>query len=215
MVYQKLNITGGYIYDQIGSGVIFRAYEDRGLLIDNALVGLRLKYKLNDKIDIKAFTGQQKFLFERYNPIIKGFSVDGAFNVKNKVFLNPGFGVVNRTLDKSSMDAVVTRTNAMPLEQREEPKYNMYAASVYNTLSVGGFSWYVEGALKSNEAINDYHGEMEFSPGSLFYTNIGYAMEGLAVNVTAKRADNFVNRTSPGESANLGMVGWRKSGHNV
>src|SRR5690606_33344215 len=33
---QKLNITGGYIYDQIGSGAIFRAYEDRGLLIDNA-----------------------------------------------------------------------------------------------------------------------------------------------------------------------------------
>lgn len=206
---QDLNITGGYIYDQIGSGIIFRAYEDRGLLIDNALVGLRLKYKLNDKMDIKAFTGQQKFLFERYNPIIKGISFDGAFNIKNKVFLNSGFGVVNRTLDKSSMDAVVTRTNSLPLGDRQDPKYNMYAGSVYNTLSVGGFSWYFEGALKSDEAINDYNGALEFSPGSLFYTTIGYATEGLAVNFTGKRTDNFVNRTSPSENANLGMVGWQ------
>jgi hypothetical protein len=206
---QNLNITGGYIYDQIGSGAIFRAYEDRGLLIDNALVGLRLKYNLNDKITLKAFTGQQKFLFERYRPIIKGFNADGNFNVKDKVFLNPGFGVVNRTLDKESMDQVVTRTNGLPLEQRKEPKYNMYAATLYNTLSAGAFSWYVEGALKSEEAMNDYNGNLEFNPGSFFYTNLGYAIEGLAVNATAKRTQNFVNRTSPSESANFGMVGWQ------
>lgn len=206
---KDLNITGGYIYDQIGSGTIFRAYEDRGLLIDNALVGLRLKYRLNDKIDLKAFTGQQKFLFERYQPIIKGFSAEGAFNVKNKVFINPGLGVVNRTLDKSSIDQIVTRTNNLPLSEREEPKYNMYAASVYNTLSVGGFSWYVEGALKSNEAINDYNGALMYSPGSLVYTTLGYAREGLAVSFTGKRTDNFVHRTSPTETANLGMIGWQ------
>src|SRR5690606_9082900 len=29
---RDLTITGGYIYDQIGSGIVFRAYEDRGLL---------------------------------------------------------------------------------------------------------------------------------------------------------------------------------------
>lgn len=206
---QKLNITGGYIYDQIGSGSIFRSYEDRGLLIDNALVGLRLKYQLSDNISVKAFTGQQKFLFERYQPIIKGLSMDGNFNFKNKVFLNPGFGVVNRTLDKTSIDAVVTRTNALPLEQRKEAKYNMYAGSVYNTLSIGGFSWYVEGALKSEEAFNDYKGNLEYNSGSFLYSTLSYAMEGLAINVTGKRTQNFVMRTSPSENANLGMVGWQ------
>src|SRR5690606_14591121 len=47
--FQNLTITGGYIYDQIGSGILFRSYEDRGLLIDNALVGLRLKYEISDQ----------------------------------------------------------------------------------------------------------------------------------------------------------------------
>ncbi len=37
--FKGLTITGGYIYDQIGSGILFRSYEDRGLLIDNALAG--------------------------------------------------------------------------------------------------------------------------------------------------------------------------------
>lgn len=207
--FQKLSITGGYIYDQIGSGIIFRAYEDRGLLIDNALVGLRLKYDLTDNISVKAFTGQQKNLFDRYAPIIKGINFEGSFSIKDKVFFNPGIGAVNRTMDKSSMDAVITRINALPIEERKEPKYNMYALTAYNMLSAGNFSWYVEGSYKSQEAFNDYNGGIQVHDGSLFYTNMSYAVKGLAANVTAKRTQNFVMRTSPSESANFGMVNWQ------
>lgn len=207
--FEKLSITGGYIYDQIGSGIIFRAYEDRGLLIDNALVGLRLKYQLTDNVSIKAFTGQQKNMFERYNPIIKGISMEGSFSVKDKVFFNPGIGAINRTLDKNAVDAVITRINALPVEERKEPKYNMYAATAYNTLSAGNFSWYVEGAYKSEEAFNNYKGNLEINHGTLFYTNMSYALKGLAANVTAKRTQNFVMRTSPSETANFGMVNWQ------
>lgn len=207
--FQNLSITGGYIYDQIGSGIIFRAYEDRGLLIDNALVGLRLKYKINDNLTIKGFTGQQKFLFTRYEPIIKGLNIEGNYAIKDKIFLNPGFGVLNRTMDKTSMDAVVNRTNALPLPDREEPKYNMYAGTLYNTLSIGGFSWYAEAALKSREAINNYNGDLEFHPGSIFYSTLGYAMEGLAFTVAGKRTENFSMRTSPSENSNFGMLNWQ------
>ena len=42
----KLHLSGGYLYDQIGSGIIFRAYEERPLLIDNALYGIRLALSL-------------------------------------------------------------------------------------------------------------------------------------------------------------------------
>ena len=49
----KLSIRGGYIYDQFGSGMIFRAYEERALLIDNALVGLKLTYEIAPDWTIK------------------------------------------------------------------------------------------------------------------------------------------------------------------
>src|SRR4030095_4645122 len=46
----KLGIFAGHIYDQFGSGVIFKAYEERPLLIDNALVGVRLTYEITPNL---------------------------------------------------------------------------------------------------------------------------------------------------------------------
>ena len=45
---KDLHVSAGFLYDQIGSGIIFRAFEDRTLLIDNALAGLRLVYDLGE-----------------------------------------------------------------------------------------------------------------------------------------------------------------------
>ena len=62
----QLGITAGYIYDQIGSGLIFRAFEQRPLLIDNALYGPRLSYQISDNWSVKGFTGRQKQLFDHH-----------------------------------------------------------------------------------------------------------------------------------------------------
>src|SRR5688572_10311809 len=62
----KLDIMGGHIYDQFGSGIIFKAYEERPLLIDNALVGLRLTYELSPNWTLKGIAGRQKNLFDLY-----------------------------------------------------------------------------------------------------------------------------------------------------
>jgi hypothetical protein len=149
-----MTITAGHIYDQIGSGIIFRAYEDRGLLIDNALFGMHLKYKINKNFTAKGFTGQTKKLFERYNPVIKGGNIEGDFDLGKKAHVTPGIGIVNRTMDQASMDYVVATINAMPLADRFAPTYNNLAATFYNTLNVGDFSWYLEAATKSKEALH-------------------------------------------------------------
>ena len=41
---EDLELTIGNFYDQLGSGMILRTYEERQLGIDNALDGIRLKY---------------------------------------------------------------------------------------------------------------------------------------------------------------------------
>jgi hypothetical protein len=46
--FSKLGFEAGFIYDQIGSGVIYRAYEQRNLGIDNALNGLKITYQWNN-----------------------------------------------------------------------------------------------------------------------------------------------------------------------
>lgn len=208
--FNKLTATAGYIYDQIGTGIIFRSYEDRGMLIDNALVGMHLKYNLLDNVTVRGFAGQQKNVFERFQPVIKGSAIEGSFAIRDKVFLAPGFGAVNRTLDKGSMDNIVNTINSFPSEDRFIPKYNTYAFSFYNNLSVGGFSWDVEAAYKTAEAINDYNGRLMNRDGTVMYSTLTYAQKGIAVNLMGKRTENFVLRTSPGETqANAGMINWQ------
>ncbi len=208
-----LTVTGGYIYDQIGSGLLFRSYEDRGLLIDNALVGAHLRYKPRENITLKAFTGQQKQitfdrLTERYRPIIKAFNAEGDFEASPKTRFSPGIGILNRTLDDASMNSVTTTINAQDLDDRFVPRYNMYAFTAYNTLTSGDFSWYVEGAYKTHEAIDNTRLLLD-KAGNVVYTTLGYAVKGLAINVTGKRTENFVMRTSPRENLLKGMLNWQ------
>jgi hypothetical protein len=208
----NLTITGGYIYDQIGSGLLFRAYEDRGLLIDNALVGMHLRYKLNDHITLKGFTGQMKNVrtFGRFEPVIKGINAEGDYSI-GKAHISPGIGAISRTLDQVSMNSIVTTINNYPIEDRFIPKYNMFAATLYNTLTAGDFSWYAEGAFKSSEAIraNIFTDTLTNESGTIFFSTLGYARKGIAVNVTGKRTEHFVMRTSPNEILLRGMLNWQ------
>lgn len=215
----KLGISGGYLYDQIGSGILFRAYEARPLAIDNALVGVRLTYDFNENWKIKAFTGKQKKvekqknLFEIYDPLIMGAAVDGYFHVGDStagVSFAPGAGVVKRTLDDNSMNDVVSNINGDSVQFRFTPKFNTYAVSVYNTLTAGHFSWYVEGAYKTHEAIPDpvRVGKFQDQGGYVGFTSLSYSQKGFGVTLQAKRTKTFYMRTSPLVLLNRGQIAY-------
>lgn len=207
--FKKMTITAGYIYDQIGSGILFRSYEDRGLLIDNALVGLHIRYQLTDNIMFKGFTGQQKFLFDTYKPILKGANLEGSFSIGDNVFITPGLGALNRTLDQNSMDRVVSTINSQDLDTRFVPTYNMYAFSAYNTLTIGSVNWYMEGCYKTDDNIIGQKGIMQQSTGNVLFSTLSYARQGFAINLTGKRTDNFEMRTSPNEVLIRGLMNWQ------
>jgi hypothetical protein len=104
---ENLTITGGYFYDQIGSGLLFRAYEERALGIDNAILGAHLQYDFNEYWRVKGFAGRQKNRFSTYEPIIKGGNLEGRFEIGEDVSVLPGVGVVNRTLDQNTMERIL------------------------------------------------------------------------------------------------------------
>src|SRR4030095_1192312 len=55
-----LTIRGGYFYEQFGSGIVYRSYEDRGLGLDYATFGVDVKYRLAENWTIKGIAGLQK-----------------------------------------------------------------------------------------------------------------------------------------------------------
>ncbi len=216
----QFGLTAGYIYDQIGSGLIFRAFEQRPLLIDNALYGLRLSYDLSDTWKVKGFTGRQKQLFSTYESIIKGINMEGfvSFKGENAPTLAPGIGIVNRTLDDASMDALVATLANYPEEDIFVPKHNTYAFTLYNTLNAGPFSWYLEGAFKTRDVMNDAFGifsnDTTATPqnkfineaGSVLFTSLNYANKGIGILASLKRTENFSFRTRPQVQLNRGII---------
>lgn len=216
----KLGISVGFLYDQIGSGIIFRAYESRPLGIDNALYGIRLTYDIAPDWVIKVFTGRQKQQFDQYNSIIKGFSTEGFIAGKegSGFSIAPGFGITNRTLDDASMNSLVATLNTYSKTDAFVPKYNNYAFTLFNTLTAGKFTWYMEGAYKSLDAINDPFGEIvrdtvtivgdKFinEKGSIIYSTLSYANKGFGITLEGKRTENFTLRARPQEQLNRGLV---------
>lgn len=216
----KFGFEAGYIYDQIGSGIIFRAFEQRPLLIDNALYGLKVDYELSENWNVKGFTGRQKQQFDTYESIIRGLNIEGFVqgDSLSNWTMAPGFGVVARTLDDASMNSLVATLNLYPEEDLFVPKYNAYAFSLYNTLTKGIFSWYVEGAYKTEDQMNDPFGvivrdgqasigdKFIFEPGSVLYSSLSIAPPKWGITLEAKRTENFSWRTRPQAQLNRGLI---------
>lgn len=222
----KFDLTGGYIYDQIGSGIIFRAYEERALMIDDALVGVKVGYQINDNWKVRAFSGRTKRQFERYGSVVRGAAVEGFIkpdSTKNFT-LAPGAGVVARTFSPSTVDGVVRELGFYIPEERIAPQHNGYATTLFNTLTAGDFTWYVEGAYKPCDIVFDNRvvtyeplagrtvesldalggivrdtisGRYRKPSGYTFYTSLSYAKKGLGITLEMKRTKDFAFRAEP------------------
>src|ERR1017187_5022947 len=89
----------------------------------------------------------------------------------------------------------------MPYSQRFEPVYNMYAGTIYNTLTYKGLSLYTEYAKKTKEAVfitNDAGNQsLENLPGSVFYAGLNYSFYGFGINLQYKNISDFIMKTTP------------------
>ena len=218
-----LELTVGSFYDQFGSGMLFRAYENRLIGIDYAMEGIRAKYKITDNFTVKAFTGKQKgFQENRFGTspqIIKGINAEKAFTSKNGTTLNLGASAINRTLDENTMTGLVTEINSIPLADRFYPKYNVYGMNGYFTLNWKDFGFNGEYNYKSKEAIRDNDGNLFFSNGNIIFGGASYSKRrlgkdkkgGLGINAQYRRIENFPLTVSPYVSLLNGIVTYQPS----
>jgi hypothetical protein len=182
-------------------------------------MGIRLTYDLTPDWQIKGFTGRQKNLFDLYESVVRGISIDGfVVGDSSKWTLAPGVGVVSRTIGDETMGRLFTSLSFYPEGFRTDAKYNSYALALYNTLSAGNFTWYVEAAYKTQETFFDPFfpwvnavgqktvGKFDFQDGNVIYTSIGYAAKGLGISLEGKRTENFSFRIDPFENQNRGAI---------
>lgn len=223
---KKFSFAAGYLYDQFGSGIIFRAYEARPLAIDNALFGFKGSYELNENWRVKAFTGKQKFRFDSYNTILRGINIEGfvAGNEESNWSIAPGAGFVNKTISDDDMTRIVNTISTYSVLDSIGARFNTRAITLYNTLTVGKFSWYFEGAFKTADNFfdpqlvkNDKNGgpssfgRLDLQTGSIFYSALSYANNGFGITLEGKRTENFTFRTNPFVQINNGTINFLPS----
>lgn len=223
---QKLEITAGSFYDILGSGILFRAYEQRALGIDYALQGLKVEYQLNPTWRIKGFGGNQKGnISNRFTfapQFINGANLDGNIYFKNEKLgsLNLGASYLNRTLGKSTMDELVNEINTYDISKRFNPKNNVYGFNAYFTYQVGAIQWNVEGVYKTAEAIRMLDAKLEKHDGKVFRSSISYTPKAFklgkqkasfGMNIQGRHVDKFQLKTSPNEQLLNGLISFLPS----
>ena len=178
-----LEITAGNFYEQFGSGLIFRSYEEKGLGIDNSMDGIRLKYKIFNGLRIKSFIGKSRTYFTYAEGIFRG--IDAELDV------NETFSLESRT------KYIIGGSFISRYEKRANPKFTLpqnvgaYAGRL-NVLN-GGWNYFGEFAYKINDPINSLQeNEMNYANGSAFTNSITYSQRGFGITGEIHRADNML-----------------------
>lgn len=103
----------GTLFEQFGSGLLFRTYEDRTLGINNALRGIRVGYTFGDFLTVKGIYGQVRDVQEYSSAMVSG--ADLSFSLA-RVLKMDGFDLAleGSVLDKyESLDGVMGDTEKM------------------------------------------------------------------------------------------------------
>lgn len=179
----KLELTAGYFYEQFGSGMLLRAWEDRALGINTALRGGRIIYRPSDNVRLTALYGRQRTGFDVAHGDVYGF--DSDFNVSSLLKfeqsdLSFGVSYVGRyeklDLPDPAFDALTNMTAV---------RFNFIHDAFYAS---GEYNYKEEdGVLNAqNELTNSF-----VKPGNAVILNFGYSKAGLGIDATLRRMENM------------------------
>lgn len=180
----ELEVTLGNFYEQFGSGLVFRSYEERGLGYDNAMDGFRLKYNPYKGIYLKGMVGKQRNFFGQGPGIVRGF--DGEINLM-EAFAD--------SIKKTQI--IIGGSFVSKFQADQDPVYvlpeNVGCYGGRLTLISGNYSLFGEYAYKINDPSTD-NGYI-YKDGQALFVTSSYATKGFAFTVSAKRSDNMSYRS--------------------
>jgi hypothetical protein len=98
---KDFSVQAGDIYEQFGSGLVFRSWENREIGINNAIEGAEIAVTPLPFINVKALYGSQRKVFDHANSNIRG--IDGEIDLtkinqtySGDITLTTGFSYVTR-----------------------------------------------------------------------------------------------------------------------
>lgn len=183
LTYKKedLQITVGNFYEQFGSGMILRAYEERQLGVDNALDGVRVVYHPINGITLKGLIGKQRSYFAIGDGIVRGF--DGEWNLNESI----------TKLAEKKTKWIFGGSFVSKYQADQDPVYilpeNVGSGAGRINMFSGNWTIGAEYVYKINDPsqVNKFI----YKNGEALLVNIGYTKKGFGATLAAKRIDNM------------------------
>jgi hypothetical protein len=185
-----LNITVGGFYEQFGSGMILRAYEERGLGFDTFIEGARVKSHILGGVYLKALVGKQRFFFEHGEGLVRA--------VDAEISLNETFKALAETKTRLTLGGSFVSKYQKDADSDLELPENVGAWAARFNFLYGGFNLSGEYVSRgqdpqaANELILD-NGDIRpnYNMGDALLLTGSYSQKGLGIVVSAKRTDNM------------------------
>lgn len=181
---EKLTVNIGHFYEQFGSGMILRAWEDRNLGINTALRGARVNYKPTSTTEITALYGQQRSGFD----VSDGHLFGGDF----KWDIGTQFGFETTSLDFGL--SYVGRQEDLAAEVTAYDEVTHAVSSRLNWMA-GAFYGGLEYSRKSKDGLLNAQNQLVQNlakPGDAWLFNIGFMGNGVGVDATLRRVENML-----------------------
>lgn len=191
--WHKIELTAGNLYDQFGSGFIFRTYEERSIGVDNSIFGGRVVYKPMDGMTIKVLAGKQRRYWDLNQSWITGADVElnmsSVFKSlkRDQTNLMLGISYVNKY---ESQDHDVIMTDAA--HKLNLPEY-VNAFDVRARFQKKNVSLLLEYAQKSQDP--SFDNKYIYRRGYVAMLSGSYSKRGASLLVQAKRSDNMSFRS--------------------
>ena len=195
----KIDITAGNYYEQFGSGIIFRAYEERALGLDNAMDGLRVKFRPTDGIEFTGVLGTQRNYWSNGEGIVRG----GDLNINLNDLIG---GNLSENWVYSLGGSVVSK-----FEEDQSSLYilpeNVFAYSARFNITSFDYSFGAEYAYKINDP--NYTNGFNFNDGRGIILNAAMFLKGFSASLNAHWIDNMdfrSDRDAIGTELTLGFI---------
>jgi hypothetical protein len=187
---KQFSITVGNFYEQFGNGLAFRTYEERGLGYDNAMDGVRIKYRPLKGIEITGVTGKQRLFFDYGEGIVRGLDAD--------VYLNDVLPSLKESKTRILLGGSAVSKYQADQDSRFVLPENVALFGGRANITRGRFNLNTEYAYKVNDPSADNN--FIYKPGEALFIQTSYSQKGLGIVLAAKRNDNMSFRSDRGES---------------
>ncbi len=177
----NFQFTVGNFYEQFGSGLILRSYNEPQLGMDNSIDGFRAKYNSKNGISVTGLIGRHRNNFIKSEGIVQG--VDATINLNSFLGINP-----EAKLKLSKSLSYVNKFESY-LGSKDFIPTNVEAISDRWVLGYNNFNLEIENAFKSKDP-NSLNNDL-LKRGRGFFVNASYSKPGLGINLNFKQVDNF------------------------